>query len=376
MRWSHLAILALLLLPAAACLAQGAAPDAIASWTFDADTEGWQLFDPTGDLTTTDDPKIARENGGGALQYGYTAKEAQITAVLVPTEAGLAGAKSLHYWIRTSEYAMVMNMIIERDESRYVAQFTSIPGRWQEVWLDLSEFRLEGDSTDENGQLDADQIATVGFADATGFLAGAAKTVTFLVAPDLGPRQLWLDDFSVTTKSIQPRWQEITVAGRPAVRVESFERAPLEWFVLAGKGVEAEYDAQFKADGDFSLRLQYDLPAGKVFGAMTPLSGVPLQGAKSLSLAVMSETATTLLIELKESDESKYQTTVPVQAGDKFQIINLSLDQFRLDDNSKDENGRLDPEQIKEMTVADISVMTGNPVSTNTLWLDDFVFGK
>jgi hypothetical protein len=371
-------ILALSALSLTSASAQPAAggPEALIQWSFDDGAGGWQALDPAAQVTVTHDAALARPDGGGALQCTYTTAAGQFAAVMAPVDVDLSAAKSLHFWIRTSKVAMLFAFVTERDGSRYNLPFTSLSDRWQEASLGLDELRLADDSSDENGRLDPGEIGAVAIADISSFLADAAKQVPFIMAPDLGPTTLFLDDVSITAKPVEPRWKEITVGGQPALRLDGFERAPLEWFVLAGKGVEVEYDQEYKTEGDYALRLQYDLPAGKIFGALTPLPSAAIAGAKQLSLSLMSEVATTLLVELKERDDSKYQTMVPLPADGKLQPYAIPLSSMKLADDSTDENGRIDPDQLKELTLGDLSALAGGQPQVSTLWLDDVVFVK
>ncbi len=355
--------------------AVGQAP--VLHWPFDQDAGQWQSTDQAGHvLVTTDGNVIRDEAAGGVLEHAYTPAIGAISAMVSPIETGLAGGQSLRSWVKTTDYAIVAAVLAENDESRYMATFYSLPDRWQEVALDFSEFELTDDTQDENGKLDPEQIQAMMFGDLTSFLAEAAQQVPFIMAPDLEARMMWLDELVVSPEPLDPRWQETEAAGVRSVRLDGFETSPLHWFVLAGKGVEVDYDDERKVEGDYSLRLRSDLPAGKVFGALTSLHGVPLAGMKRLSLAVMSEMPTLLLLELKETDESKYQTTFQVEALDDFQTLGISIDQLALADDSLDENGQLDMAQVKDMTIADVSAMAQMQVRVNTLWIDDVVFSE
>jgi len=354
-----------------------AAQEPVLTWSFNEDAGSWQSMDPTGHVLVTTDANVIRsEETGGVLEHAYTPAIGVISAMVSPIETGLTGGQSLHYWIKTTDYAMVATVLAENDGSRYLATFASLPGQWQEVVLDLDEFALSGDTEDENDTLDPEQVQAVMLGDLTSFLAQVAQTIPFIVPPDLGPRMMWVDELSVESEGVPPRWEGTDIAGVRAVRVDGFESWPLHWFVLAGKGVEIAYDGERKAQGSLSLRMNYDLPAGKAFGALTPLLGVPLTGMENLSLAVMSETPILLLVELKEADESKYRTMVQIEARDDFETLRVSLDELAVGDDSTDENGRLDMDQVVEMTVADISAMTERPVTVNTLWIDDVVFSE
>jgi len=276
--------------------------------------------------------------------------------------------------MKTSDYALAMVLLAETDGSRYVAVFSSLPGHWQEVALGFDEFGLTDDTEDENGKLDPDQVAAIVFGDGIFLLAQLAKQLPFILAPDLGPRLMWLDDVSVDSETVPPRWEKTQIDGVPAVRLESFEGAPLQWLTLAGAGVEASYDKEHVADGDLSLRVVYNLPADKAFGLLTSPAGAPLAGMKRLRMSIVSKVPTVLLVELKEKDDSKYDTSVQLTGGDEFQPVNLALSGFKLADDSTDENGGLDIEQAKEFLIADISVLTQAPVTANTLWLDNIAF--
>jgi hypothetical protein len=374
MRLLSLAVAAALCL-AGSAPAQAPAPGALVSWSFDDGTAPWQSADPEGSLTTTEDANVTRGQGHGAmLEYSYTATPGKLGGVFGATEAALDGAKSLRFWLRSSEPTIVLAAVTEADGSAYHSVLMSLPDRWQEVALDFGEFRLGDDSTDENGRLDPGQIRSLGIVDAAGFLAQMAAQVPFLMSPELGPRVFWLDDVSVSTEAVPPRWSETQVDGKRAVRLDSFETSPLQWMALAGKGLVLDYDRDYKAEGQFSLRLQYDLPPDKIMGIMTSPQGPDLTGMKHLRLWIMSEAATTVLVSLKERDGSNYAQMVELQPGDKLAPFDLNLADFNLGNDATDENGRLDLDEVTEFSIADVSVMGGKPVGVNTLWIDDIVF--
>lgn len=370
------------LLCLAAALALGAIASAqlpglgaLALWTFDEGVGNLQSADPGATLKTTDDPNVTRGGDHGAvMEYSYVTAAGTLAGILAPLPQSAAAARTLRFWLRTSHPCIVLANLSEMDGSAYHAGFMSLPDRWQEVALDLNEFQLGDDSTDENGRLDPGQITSLGILDATGFLARLVETVPFLVPPDLGPRMFWLDDLLLSAEPVPPRWTATQVDGRRAVRFDSFESSPLQWVALAGQGVTVDYDRDFAAEGEFSLRLQYDLPPGKLVGLMTSPTGVDLSGMKRLRLWLMSEVATTIVLSLKERDESDYNHMLELQPSDQLQLVDIDLSKMTLGDDSADENGKLDLDQVKELTLADVSLIVGKPVSVNTLWIDDVVF--
>ena len=346
----------------------------VAEWLFDGDVDGFACTDQTAQVTSTNDENVVREEDNGVLELSYTPRADGLQALLGQATGGLTGGSSLLGHIRTTAQTVILVALNEADGSSYNTTFSSLPGRWQEIALDFTEFALGDDSTDENGQLDPDQVETVVIADAVAMLATLAEQIPFLIAPDMSPRMLWLDDVRIDSEGVDPRWVEVSIDGADGVRVESFESAPLQWVCLAGEGIEVTYDQDRKAHGEYSLRLAYDLPPNKLFVAATGLTGVPLAGMTMLSVSYASEVATTLLVEIDEADGSKYNTMVPIDATDEFVALEIPLNDLGLADDSTDENGRLDMGQAKQLVVADFSVMAGNPVTVNTIWLDDVLF--
>lgn len=359
---------------AVASLGVASAQPPVAEWLFDGDTEGFACTDQTAQVSSTDDENIVREEGNGVLEVSYTPSRDGLQALVGQVTGGLAGGNSLRGHIQTTAQTVILVGLVEADGSGYHASFTSLPGRWQEIAFDFTEFTLGDDNTDENGQLDPGQVEAVVIADAVGMLATLAEQVPFLMAPDMSPRMLWLDDLRIDSEGMDPRWVEADIDGVHGVRVDSFESAPLQWMCLAGEGIEVTYDQERKAQGEYSLRFAYDLPPSKLFVAATRLTGIPLAGMKILSVSYASEVATTLLVEIEEADGSKYNTMVPIGATDAFMPIEIALGDLTLGDDSTDENGRLDMDHAKQFVVGDLSAMTDKPVTLNTLWIDDVLF--
>jgi len=346
----------------------------LAEWSFDAGLGDWTSLDPRGSLSTTTDANVVGEPGGACLEYSYTPSAGTVAGALVPVTQPLTGAQGLRFHIKTSEYAWAAAALAEADGSAYLTTFSSLPGAWQEVALGLGEFRLMGDTQDENGRLDPGQVSAVVFGDAIYLLDAIAQQLPFIQPPELGPRMLWLDEVRIETEPVPPRWTEAQVAGVRAVRLESFESAPLQWLTLTGSGLDISYDEERKVDGELSLRLAYDVPSDKVFGVLTDLGDAPLAGLNRLRLSLQTEVPVTLLLELKELDESKYQARVDIAATGQFEELTKPLSEFALAGDSTDENGRLDVGQLKEFLLADLGAALGTPTGANTLWLDNLLF--
>lgn len=358
-------------------LATGAhAQGPVVCWPFDEELGGWQSMDAAAKLRISHDSAVTREGGGGAAEYSYTTAIGQVAGMVNGLAEPLKTGKSLHFWLRASAPALMIVVVNEQDGSSYHAPFYSLAGVWQEMALDFTEFNLGDDSTDENQQLDVDQIAGFGLADATGFVAKVAASVPMIAAPELGARQFWVDDFAVDDDNVAPRWEVFTRDGRRAVRLESFETMPLQWLPFSGGQVKIAYDNQVHSEGDLSLRLTYQMPKGKLFGLLTNPGRAPLAGTRRLEFGVRSELATTLIVGLKERDGSQYNFLLPLAAGEGLVTQDLALADAKLSDDSQDENGKLDMDQVKEFTIADVAQLVGQSNGENRLWIDDIVFSE
>lgn len=366
----------LAIMAVASGLSGAATADPVASWPFDQDKAGWTSLDPLAKLDLTTAAEQIREGGGGAASFTYQAVRGKLSGMVTQVQEDGAQAKSLHFWLKTAVPTVMLVVMNEKDESSYHLAFFSLGGAWQEISLDFADFALGEDSQDENGQFDPAQLAGVGLVDAAGMLAEMAAKISFINPPTLGPRQFWLDDFSLDSENVATRWEKTQLHGRPALRLDSFEGLPLQWLMLAGDGVKVAYDDQVHADGELSLSLTYDVPQGKIFGLLTNPGKAPLGNPAVLHLALRTARTTTLIVGLKEKDGSQYNAFVPLEASPNLQEKDLNWADFKLADDGQDENGRLDAGQIVEVTIGDVSQLLGKPTGLNTLWVDDIVFGE
>ena len=79
-------------------------------------------------------------------------------------------------------------------------------------------------------------------------------------------------------------------------------------------------------------------------------------------------------MQVKEKDDSEYQYVITPENSTGWQNLDLPLSSLNLGDNSKDENQKLDPEQIKEVTILDASAFAGVGAAEVTIDLDAVYF--
>ncbi len=126
-------------------------------------------------------------------------------------------------------------------------------------------------------------------------------------------------------------------------------------------------------------------PEGQMPGILAVPVTADASALQSVSLAVRTSSSTPLVIALNEEDKSSYLACV-WSAGDQWHQVELALSDFHLSNDSSDENGRLDTEQINVIAIADAGMLvrmlaqqglpfTAPPPADMTILLDDVVLG-
>ncbi|MGD8239511.1 MAG: hypothetical protein PVH68_13210 [Armatimonadota bacterium] len=101
-----------------------------------------------------------------------------------------------------------------------------------------------------------------------------------------------------------------------------------------------------------ALRFAYEAEKGALRAAV--LGEPALAGMRSLRFWIKSSTATPVLVQLRERDESEYAIAALLPAG-KWQRVAVNLADLWLDENSMDENGGLDTDQVATIALADVA---------------------
>ncbi|MBI2300262.1 MAG: hypothetical protein HYU66_15170 [Armatimonadetes bacterium] len=121
-----------------------------------------------------------------------------------------------------------------------------------------------------------------------------------------------------------------------------------------------------------ALRLDYALAPGSAMGVMHPVELPPI-GMRSIHFWARPSADTVLFVVLGEEDGSSYRTLLRLPANE-WTDVHTSLDRFRLGDDSSDENGRLDPDEVRTFGLADLSMFVAPPNAPEArqLYLDDW----
>ncbi len=356
---------------------------------FEADPSGWMALkmETTGGGGEDSDSKIAvaREaehvkSGKGSLSYTYEIAAGTVRLLAHQRTADLAGMKSLRLWVKASHDTSVVIGLAESDSATYQTAATCAAGKWQEIVVNLDELVPDEATKDANGKLDLDQVGSIQVMDIGSFLVN--------LLPDLkATRTLWLDDiaFSSQPAALTTGVTEVTRVV-PAFLVDSFESPVVRWIPISLEFAEPPkfdlFDAPVSIDreappqgGQQSLKFAYPRKGGKANGIMRNLEKNDLSRAASLDLSLKVSHDGTFVVSVEEKDGSRYQKMVELKALDGWKTQSLAFGDLTLADDSQDDNARLDPAEIKQVAVADITTLLGGEAAEEVvLRVDQVLF--
>jgi hypothetical protein len=154
---------------------------------------------------------------------------------------------------------------------------------------------------------------------------------------------------------------------------DTFEKGTDGWMVLRflpmviGDLTRTMDEGRAK-EGQGALSLTYVLEQNKM-----PLIARGANNISYLSLWIRTlERPAEIYIGVTEFDESRYGTMVHLEVKDGWQRLSYPLANLQLAEDSRDENGRLDFDRLKGISITDIGGFMGN-TGSNTLLVDEVV---
>jgi hypothetical protein len=119
-----------------------------------------------------------------------------------------------------------------------------------------------------------------------------------------------------------------------------------------------------------AIRLDYTQEMGKFTAVVHDLHNANLSRYNHLEFDIASSKASKLLIALEEKNGSRYHTIIDIDGDGKPVRKALYFGDFVFaDDSPKDPNGKLDPDQLKNLSIADITGYVTMQKQANTLWI-------
>jgi hypothetical protein len=317
--------------------------------------------------------------GKGALSWSYeiTPKTVRVLALQRPID--LTGMKSLHLWVKCSKATSVIIGVGDPSGASYQANAHCPAGAWQEIAVNLDELTVDEPAKDPNGKLDLDQVNSITLFDIGGFIA--------MFLPDVkGSRTMMIDDIGFSSKPVVATTGAAQITRVvPIHLVDNFESSVIRWIPISLDLSEtpkfALFDAPVAVDKDVppgggkqSLKFSYPRKGKKVHGVMRNLEKVDLSKATTLDLALKCSHDGAFFVAIEEKDGSRYNMKVDLLLGD-WKSFSWPLSAFTLADDSQDENGKLDPDQIKQITIVDATQLLGsNEADQVHLWVDQVLF--
>lgn len=349
-------------------------------YDFEQDTAPWVSMNPQAivGLTAAQDDVL---EGTSSLEVKYlfgatkTGMEGMLSgSAILPLAGGIPGMASMTLGFKSSEAITAVVGVRERGGGAYMAPFFS-PGKvWQRVVLGLDDFYPVDDMVDPDGILEPEQLEGLGILDASSFLATMVAKLP-VAGFEPGARQMYLDE----VKLLQVKWDP-EVAPRPegtprGVVIDMCDRPGIRWIVLGGQDWKATREADDptgRAAGTWYYRFEYTLPGGTLVAWLKPVRLGQLAETTALHLSVRADRQLPLVVSVEEKGKGRYSQQIEALAGDQWAKLDLAWDGFTLEKDSKDEDGKLDPDQITSVTIADPSGLAGRPEDQKTvLWLDN-----
>ena len=354
---------------------------------------GSQVATDAGASVTLTREKDQVKSGAGSLSYSYKIEPKVFRGLTAVTRLP-AGTQSARFWVKSTTQTVLMLALREADGSSYRHTFHVPAHEWVQVTGNLDEFTL-ADGTDENRKLDLDQVNAAIFTDFAGLLVSLNEEVAKAFPQLVGPRQLWLDDLQFTAERVPQATGIVQAGGSSAYLVDNFETGVVHWLPVRAVFVNTPSFELFPQNttlkvlpeaaapgagkmplepGGKGLRFTYQRAEKEAFALARSLENVDLARADRLRLSLNVSRKSMLVVQVKEKDDSEYQSLIMPDDSTGWRSLDLALTDFRLSDNSKDENGMLDPGQIKDLTILDASALLALPGGETTLELDAVSF--
>jgi len=345
---------------------------------FEDGREGFQPFGPTAKISLTREADNVKQ-GHAALRFDYQVAPEQLNAMLLTGEVGAAAnIKSFRFWVKADYETNLVMVLQEHESGRYMAQFHAPANQWQRVELGLKDFMLSNDKDDPkdpNGKLDMDMVEAVAIGDLSQlFVQAKDENLKKLFGVKTGPHAFFLDDFWASDQALPPT--PGVDAQDPAI-IDAFTAPQLAWLMVNGTRLVRVTSQELAAQGapntvrERGLQAQYHQNAGVPVGLLRGVAPGQLKDMVALKFTVATEKPLVLLVQLEEKSGGKYNTTIDLPGQQKPMDIRLVPKLFGKADDSKDDNNRLDLDQVKQIVFLDLTSLLGQGDGDNQLWLSN-----
>ena len=300
------------------------------------------------------------------VRFDYEIKPGQFGAMMTPlTPGALTDFGSLNLRVKADHATSMLATVEEEGGGRFAAPFALLADKWQTIQLAPADFTLQtgGDNPkDADGKLDLSRVKNLSLVDFSQTFAQMAKVENSPFAGvALGEHSLWLDEFIISPTPLAAAKTEAGVSV-----IDGFTRDQAGWIGVGDVTLERANDGAL--DGP-ALKMTYRQQAGRIAATIKPLASGVLVGHQSLNFDVVSLERAMLIVQLEENSGGKYNAVVEVPGLATFTPVNLKFVNFKAGDDSRDTNGKLDLNDVKQILVIDGAGMMKTREGNNTLWL-------
>lgn len=348
----------------------------IVSQDFENGESVWIAMGPSATVHITHDAANVKA-GKFALQFEYTAGKGINLALLPLADVPVGGMKTIRFWLKTERATGVAVILSEKDSDggRYSAVVWSPRQQWQHVELTPADFMLsEGpnDPKDTDGKLDLDLLQAVGVVDIGQMFAAVqpGDAGPIWIDPHSGAQTLWLDDFEMLDSAPVGK----SAGKADGIVIDDFARQQLAWLTLGG--ADLSLDSSGGPLKMRALKASYQQIEGRYVLISRPLGRLDLRKMNRLAFDIASDSPAHLVISLEERSPGaeqgpRYIVDIDVPGG-KSDRRELDLAAFQLDENGpKDANAKLDLDQIKTISIVDVTAASTQETAKNTFWIGD-----
>jgi len=316
--------------------------------TFETGAAGWIAFGPGG--------VVRAEHGALSLDYNFGAK--QIVAAILPAPPAFARMRRIRFRAK-SDYDTALGVFLSEKQpggGRYFAWFWSPANTWQQIDLAPADFAVSDgpqDPVDADGKLDIDAVESIGVVDVSQIFAQAPANpdIPIVINRPAGAHTMQLADFQLLSSA---------APAAPVGVVDRFDREFLKWITLGGMNLKlgaSDNPLHMRA-----LQATYRQAEGQLPVLMRRLSNFDLSKATRLSFDIASERESTLVLSLETKTGARFTLQIyPPGAREVFHV-GLKLADFQ-------GQGKLDPAQLKSLSILDATAAAGGAEGSNTIWI-------
>ena len=343
--------------------------------TFEEGDEGWIAYGTDAHVEVVHDA-AAVKNGAAALALRYTFNPGQYGSAVLPLESGeLGNVDRLRFSIKADHSTSIIIVLTEKQPGGgyYSSWFWCPKDQWVNVSLTPQDFTLNqgpSEPADSNGRLDLADVRGVGISDLGQAYQtlGADPNYPVVVDKVTGTHVVFLDDFEWTVSNgTAPSgpWTDRRI-GHP-------DRGFVTWIALGGTDLAVVDATSPLREAGFSA--SYQQTAGHYVSLAHSLLDHDLRGIQSLGTTIASVNDANLMIYLEEKKPGsylgpRYARPLAVPGGNMPTAITFALSEFKPDTaGMTDGNGKLDADQLKSLSIVDVTAADGRPPKPNTLWI-------